>query len=98
MIYSLETSDHHSTTAFSLCKVTDWTQSYIVKCLASHEDKLFMGDAICSVSGLKLENNKLSLVARDYGSLWPVCIQALNNSGIIGANVRCIRLFTSLSG
>jgi len=40
-----------------------------------------------SVSILKLSNSQLHMVARDYSSLWPVCVQALEKGCIIGANV-----------
>lgn len=53
----------------------------------AHDDHLVLGDAISSVSILKLADAQLSMVARDYGPLWPVCVQALDKNHIIGANV-----------
>lgn len=85
VIYSLDKNE--STESFALCKLTEWTHNYLVRSLASHDDKLFVADAINSVSVLKFENSELSLVAKDYRPLWPVCIQAWDSTSIIGSNV-----------
>jgi DNA damage-binding protein 1 len=46
-----------------------------------------LGDAISSVTFLKLDGTRLETLAKDYGSLWPVCLQRWNDTSIIGANV-----------
>jgi DNA damage-binding protein 1 len=53
----------------------------------SINDHFVLGDAMSSVSVLKFADSKLHMVARDYGPLWPVCVQALDKKSIIGANV-----------
>ncbi len=55
-------------------------------------ERLLVGDAISSVSVIRWndERGRLETVARDYGPLWPVSIEATGNGGIIGANVRPI--------
>jgi DNA damage-binding protein 1 len=71
---------------FSLHRVTHWTHSYFLTSLVSHGTTLVAGDAISSVCLLKLEDLTLKCVARDYGPLWPVCVEALSDESIIGAN------------
>jgi DNA damage-binding protein 1 len=46
-----------------------------------------LGDAIGSVTFLKLDGARLETVARDYGPLWPACLQLWGDRSIIGANV-----------
>jgi len=70
-----------------LRKVTQWTHNFFVTSLVSHGDSLMLGDVISSVSILKLQEIELRTVARDYGPLWPVCVQALDDKSMIGGNV-----------
>lgn len=51
------------------------------------------GDQISSVSLLKIVENEVVLEARDYGPLYPVAVEALDQKNIICANVR-LPLFT----
>lgn len=50
-------------------------------------DRIFVGDAINSVSVLEVDGTRLKCVARDYSPLWPVTIDATPNGDILGANV-----------
>jgi DNA damage-binding protein 1 len=84
VLFSLERTDMEAT---NLRKVTQWTHNYIVSSLVSYGDNLMLGDAISSVSILKLQGTQLQTVARDYGPLWPVCVQALDENSLIGSNV-----------
>jgi len=72
--------------SITLQKVTEWTHSYVVRNLVSHGENLVLGDAINSISVLKLVGAQLQTVARDYGPLWPVCVQALDGRTIIAAS------------
>ena len=68
-------------------EVGNWNHNYFVTSLAAREDTLIVGDAISSVSILKVDGNELRTVARHYGPMWPVAVEAVQN-GVIGANVR----------
>jgi DNA damage-binding protein 1 len=53
---------------------------------------LFVGDAICSVSIIDVVEAeagemRLESVAKDFGPLWPVTVESLDQDTIIGANV-----------
>lgn len=56
--------------------------------LAVRGDLVIIGDAISSVSVLRVASNDLETVARHYGPLWPVAVEGARNNGVIGANVR----------
>lgn len=74
-----------------LTKISEFNHNYFVTSLAAFPsgDRLAAGDAISSVSVLKLEgNNRLSSFPREFNSLWPVSLQVLDDSGVVGANVR----------
>jgi len=80
------TSDVSTTPSFSLHKVADWNHNYFVNSLVSRGSTLVLGDAISSVAFLKLDGTRLGTVARDYGPLWPICLQLWSEKSIIGAN------------
>ena len=73
-------------------KIADWYHNYVVTSLVARESRLFVGDAICSVSIIDLveaEGGDLRLesVAKNFNSLWPVTVESLDKDTIIGANV-----------
>lgn len=70
----------------SLHKVTVWNHNYLIMTLVSRGDLLLVGDALTSVSLVKLNESQVELVARDYGSLWPTSAQLLDEKSLIGAN------------
>lgn len=70
-----------------MAKIATWNHNYLVTSLASRGDIILLGDAISSISMLRLEDNRLHLIARDYGPLWPTCVELMSNSTLIGANV-----------
>jgi DNA damage-binding protein 1 len=76
-----------SSPSLALHKVAEWNRSHYVTSLVSGGNTLMVGDAISSVSLLKLNDGRLETVARDYGSLWPVCLEALDDKSVIGVNV-----------
>ncbi|OBZ68977.1 DNA damage-binding protein 1 [Grifola frondosa] len=81
-------------TSETLKKVASWNHNYCVTTLVADGDTLVVGDAISSVSILKVEAGpRLQAVARDYGPLWPVAVGSLGHGGVIGANSDC-NLFT----
>jgi hypothetical protein len=65
-----------------------WRRSYLVRSLTSFGGSLVLGDAMSSVTVLKVEEQELQIVARDYGPLWPISVHALDQKNIIGSNVR----------
>lgn len=72
--------------SISLHKVTVWNHNYLIMTLVSRGDLLLVGDALTSVSLVKLNESQVELVARDYGSLWPTSAQLLDEKSLIGAN------------
>ncbi|KAF9463019.1 CPSF A subunit region-domain-containing protein [Collybia nuda] len=78
---------------YSLELLSEWNHNYFVTSLASYGDYIVVGDQISSVSLLKVSNAKIQNIARDYGPLWPVCVEASNEENIIGAN-DALNLFT----
>lgn len=74
----------------TLTKVSEWNHNYYVTSLTSFPsgERLAAGDAISSLSVLKLDNNKLSSIPRPFNSLWPVSLQAMDEKELIGSNVR----------
>ncbi|KAG1776175.1 CPSF A subunit region-domain-containing protein [Suillus placidus] len=69
-----------------MAKIATWNHNYLVTSLASRGNIILLGDAISSISMLRLEDNRLHLIARDYGALWPTCVELISNSTLIGAN------------
>lgn len=72
--------------------VASWNHNYLVTSLGSRGSRLFIGDAICSVSVIDLIESeggemRLEAVAKDFRPLWPVSIESLDHDTIIGANV-----------
>jgi DNA damage-binding protein 1 len=67
----------------------------LVTSLAASGSRLFVGDAICSVSVIELVeteggNLRLESVTKDFGPLWPVTVESLDRDTIIGANVSMV--------
>ncbi|PFH53878.1 hypothetical protein AMATHDRAFT_72908 [Amanita thiersii Skay4041] len=87
-LFRLEVEDAEtSMPAYKLKQFVSWNHNYIVSNLASFNDNsILVGDQISSISLVKLENKKLKSVARDYGPLWPVSIDASSEMDIICAN------------
>ncbi|KAI0304406.1 CPSF A subunit region-domain-containing protein [Multifurca ochricompacta] len=76
----------------------NWSHNYLVTSLVGRGSRLFIGDAICSVSVIDIFENeggevRLESVAKDFSPLWPVSIESLDQDTIIGANSDC-NLFT----
>lgn len=72
---------------FSLKKLAEWNHNYMVTSLGSFNDHVAAGDQISSVSLLQVTDDKLISEARDYGPLYPVAVEALNDTSIIASNV-----------
>jgi DNA damage-binding protein 1 len=75
-----------------LQRVADWRHNYLVTSLVARGSRLFVGDAICSVSIIDLIQAeggefRLESVAKDFSPLWPVTVESLDRDTIIGANV-----------
>lgn len=67
---------------------TVFNHNYLVTTLVSRDSQLLVGDAITSVSLLKLNGSQIEPIAKDFGSLWPTCAELLDDKTIIGGNVR----------
>ncbi|CCM01903.1 uncharacterized protein FIBRA_03974 [Fibroporia radiculosa] len=76
-----------------LTKVSEWNHNYSVTGLVVHGCMLIVGDAISSISFVKVDDTTLESIARDYSPLWPVSVEAMDGDGVIGANSDC-NLFT----
>ena len=93
MLYGLKVSDDVPSPSFTLQLLSEWNHNYLLTSLATYGDHVVAGDQISSVSILKVSNSQVHNVARDYGPLWPVCVEASDEANIIGANVGDILLF-----
>jgi len=53
------------------------------------DDKVITADALRSLDVFRwgTGDGKLSLVARDHGSLWPIAVEVLDSSSVIVAEV-----------
>lgn len=64
-----------------------WNHNYLVTTLAIKDKHIIIGDAVNSVAVLRLAENRFDVIARDYGPLWPLALEASDDTSIIGANV-----------
>lgn len=71
----------------SFHKIGEWNHNYTVTSLVAQDDVVIVGDAICSISMLRIGEGRPSTIARDYSPLWPVAIEAIGKDAVIGANV-----------
>ncbi|KAF8630852.1 hypothetical protein AX17_005211 [Amanita inopinata Kibby_2008] len=86
-LYQLGISDEDtSTRAYTLKHLAAWNHNYIVANLATFGNYILVGDQISSISLVKVIDNTLKSVARDYGPLWPISIDASSETDIIAAN------------
>lgn len=84
--------------SFKLGLVSTWYNNYVVSSLGSFGDHLVTGDTIHTVSLLKVSGDKFESVARDYGPLSPVAVEALDEKHLITVN-NTMNLYTfSLAG
>lgn len=65
-----------------------FNHNYVITTLVSRDDRLLVGDALTSVSLLRVQNLQIEPIAKDYGSLWPTCAELLDENTIVGGNVR----------
>ncbi|KAF9561348.1 hypothetical protein CPC08DRAFT_689138 [Agrocybe pediades] len=69
-----------------LDKVAEWNHNYLVTSLSSYDNYIAAGDQISSISLLKVDGNRLVSVARDYGPLYPLAVEALNEKNVIASS------------
>lgn len=93
MLYGLKVSDDVPSPSFTLQLLSEWNHNYYLTSLATYGDHIVAGDQISSVSILKVSDSKIRNVAKDYGPLWPVAVEASDEANIIGANVNNISIF-----
>lgn len=82
VLFSMEGTERRA----SLRQVTVWNHNYLISTLVSSGDQLLVGDALTSVSLLRVTGSEVELIAKDYGSLWPTSAQMLDEKSLIGAN------------
>ncbi|KAG8214764.1 CPSF A subunit region-domain-containing protein [Butyriboletus roseoflavus] len=70
----------------SLTQSTVFNHNYLITTLVSRDNQLLVGDALTSISLLKLKDSHIEPIAKDYGSLWPTCAELLDDNTIIGGN------------
>lgn len=88
VLFRLDSSlDKSSTVVFSLKKIADWNHNYLVSSLGSFGNRIVAGDQISSLSLLMVTEANLASEAKDYGPLYPICVEALDSDNIICANV-----------
>ncbi|OSX59780.1 hypothetical protein POSPLADRAFT_1048255 [Postia placenta MAD-698-R-SB12] len=75
--------------SMSFHKIGEWNHNYTVTSLVAQDDVVIVGDAICSISMLRIGEGRPSTIARDYSPLWPVAIEAIGKDAVIGANSDC---------
>ncbi|EIN12704.1 hypothetical protein PUNSTDRAFT_97523 [Punctularia strigosozonata HHB-11173 SS5] len=85
IVYRLET-DGPTFSSKRLVQLANWNHNYFVTNLVTRGSRIFVGDAISSVSILELTGQALQTVARDYGPLWPVAIESTGPDSVIGAD------------
>ncbi|KAI5118862.1 hypothetical protein M0805_005306 [Coniferiporia weirii] len=83
VLFNLERADDH---AIRLVRTTEWNHNYLITSVVACDDKIVTGDAVSSLSVLRLVGDGIITIARDYGSLWPLCIELVDGQSIIGAN------------
>lgn len=96
MLYSLRVSGGVPSETFALQILSEWNHNYMLTSLVTYGDRIVAGDQISSVSILKVSDTTVHNVARDYGPLWPVCVEASDEANLIGANVKAIYHFTKI--
>ncbi|TCD64528.1 hypothetical protein EIP91_003995 [Steccherinum ochraceum] len=87
-ITSTEESD-----GLKLERVSQWNHNYFVTSLVARDGHIVAGDAISSVTVLRIQDSELKSVARDYSPLWPVAVEMTSKQGVVGADSDC-NLFT----
>ena len=95
MLYGLKVTEDVPSPSITLESLSEWNHNYMLTSLATYGDHVVAGDQISSVSLLKVSDSTVQNVARDYGPLWPVCVEASDGANIIGANVRNISRFSA---
>ncbi|THH03261.1 hypothetical protein EW145_g6399 [Phellinidium pouzarii] len=83
VIFSLEYHDNH---AIRLARLAEWNHNYLVTSVVTSNDQIIIGDAVASLAVLRLVGDKLVTITRDYGPLWPLCIEVIGEQTIIGSN------------
>jgi hypothetical protein len=95
MLYGLKVSDDIPSPSITLQLLSEWNHNYVLTSLATYGDHVVAGDQISSVSILKVSDSRVHNVARDYGPLWPICVEASDEANIIGANVEMLPFLPS---
>lgn len=98
LLYRFEVSNEETQCpTYSLKNVADWNHNYLVTSLGSFKNRVVAGDQISSVSLLKVNENRLTLEAKDYTPLYPVSVEALGTNNIIASNV-CLSFCSCYAG
>ncbi|PPR07110.1 hypothetical protein CVT24_010946 [Panaeolus cyanescens] len=86
-LFRLEAStDLPPVTTYTLKEIHNWNHNYMVTSLGSYQDRLVAGDQISSVSLIKVTDTELISEARDYGPLYPMALEALDEKSLVCSN------------
>jgi hypothetical protein len=82
----------------TLVELAKWDRGYSLVNVRTWEDKIITADALRSLDVLQwdADEGKLTLVARDHSSLWPIAVETLDSSSVIVAEVRATNLCSTL--
>lgn len=88
ILFHAQNVDGSADSPMTLQVVGQWNHNYLVTQLAVYGNRLVVGDCIHSVSLLEVGPDfVMTTIARDYAPLWPIAVEASNESNIVGANV-----------
>lgn len=94
VLFGLETSAE-AYNYVQLVRLAEWNHNYLVTSIATYDDLIVTGDAVSSIAVLNLDGSKFKTLVRDYGPLWPLCLEMNGRTGVIGANVNLFSSFGS---
>lgn len=70
-----------------LKQLSQWDRGYRVDQIRIHGDQILTLDSLRSIEVLQWKDQKLHMIARDHGSVWPVATNLLSPNEIIVAEV-----------
>lgn len=92
IVYKLTQEERKET--LTLVELAKWDRGYSLVNVRTWNDKIVTADALRSLDVLRwgADEGKLTLVARDHSSLWPIAVEKLDSSSLIVAEVRVASL------
>ncbi|KZS90527.1 hypothetical protein SISNIDRAFT_457686 [Sistotremastrum niveocremeum HHB9708] len=74
---------------WSLSIIAKHNHNYIISKVTAKDDIIAIGDTISSISMFRFADRELKMLAKNYNPLWPLSIQLLDKTSVIGANSDC---------